>query len=548
MYWAPSCILYCIGAFYVGLVPIAVFVSAAIQRIAARSGPVEDLSSIPGVDRMRVPFLVTSLVCFFLYSLGKYTPFFALCWHAIPLLQRFISPQKCLLCAVLPLSCLAGIGMDWLARQADRASSEERTGRGVVSLWGAAIVFLLIGVGAAVCLVNDGEPGKAILRRFFNLGSVEPQFAHRIPWNVLLRDAVKLPIVGLISVVLLRLCAIRPGTRRIGAPLLAMVAFADLWVTNAYILEPGPAEILEKPPTHLAKLRPEGRLVRFFEYEHVVLDEVRRLMSNLPAGRSVEGLWPGRSIRSPSEVGPTLARLGREAVYNSWPAADKAFNVYPFCAMASSSVKDVLLRTVHPGVPPPMRERLLAMLNCDRIVMLPDLRQFFATGELGPTRLAILSPPFPRAWVVGGVRVLDTPDAVLEALIDSRFDPTSVALTDRTVSGSNDLAGLRPGRVVHGVTRFEYRPNAVGIEVQTAAPGLLVVSDTYDPGWLATVNGRQEPIYRVNHAFRGVRIPAGTSIVEMTYRPSSVRIGIAVSLVTLAGLIVVLLVRWPAAR
>src|SRR5207248_4565442 len=65
--------------------------------------------------------------------------------------------------------------------------------------------------------------------------------------------------------------------------------------------------------------------------------------------------------------------------------------------------------------------------------------------------------------------------------------------------------------------------------------------------WIATVNGAQTPIARVNGTFRGVRVPPGPFRVEMSYEPHTLRVAVAVSVfATLAvlGLIVIPL-GWP---
>jgi len=65
-----------------------------------------------------------------------------------------------------------------------------------------------------------------------------------------------------------------------------------------------------------------------------------------------------------------------------------------------------------------------------------------------------------------------------------------------------------------------------------------VLTDQDYPGWEATVDGTPTPILRANYAFRAVRVPAGTSIVEFQYRPRSVWLGGLITCSTLAALAV----------
>ena len=57
----------------------------------------------------------------------------------------------------------------------------------------------------------------------------------------------------------------------------------------------------------------------------------------------------------------------------------------------------------------------------------------------------------------------------------------------------------------------------------------LVLSDSWYPGWLATVDGVDVPIERANILFRAVRVPPGDHTVEFRYEPRSVSTGALVS-------------------
>ena len=73
------------------------------------------------------------------------------------------------------------------------------------------------------------------------------------------------------------------------------------------------------------------------------------------------------------------------------------------------------------------------------------------------------------------------------------------------------VAGLaepdRPAQV-----RVERRDQTrVEVSVQTGADGLLVLGDPWYPQWRVEVDGRPAELLRADHAFRGVRVPAGST-------------------------------------
>ena len=79
-------------------------------------------------------------------------------------------------------------------------------------------------------------------------------------------------------------------------------------------------------------------------------------------------------------------------------------------------------------------------------------------------------------------------------------------------------------------------PESLTIDVEAAAPGLLVVSQIYAEGWRATVDGEPVSILATNHSLQGIPIDAGRHVVELQYRPASLRIGLWISAIALASM------------
>ena len=80
---------------------------------------------------------------------------------------------------------------------------------------------------------------------------------------------------------------------------------------------------------------------------------------------------------------------------------------------------------------------------------------------------------------------------------------------------------------------LERLPNRLVLEVDTDADGILVLSEIDYPGWQATVDGRQVPILRANTLFRALPLQAGQHRIEMVFKPWTVFVGLAISVLTL---------------
>jgi uncharacterized membrane protein YfhO len=79
----------------------------------------------------------------------------------------------------------------------------------------------------------------------------------------------------------------------------------------------------------------------------------------------------------------------------------------------------------------------------------------------------------------------------------------------------------------------------VRINLETEGTRLLVVHDSWDRGWRATLDGEPVEIVPVNVLSRGVIVPAGEHRVEMWFRPRGTVMGAAGSLVGIAMCLIV---------
>jgi LPXTG-motif cell wall-anchored protein len=148
----------------------------------------------------------------------------------------------------------------------------------------------------------------------------------------------------------------------------------------------------------------------------------------------------------------------------------------------------------------------------------------------------------PRAFVVGGVETAATAEAAIGRFVDPKFPFRTTVVLDGP--GADEV----PERRVSAPSRAKVRvlpgdSSERNLEVNSSSAGWLVVLDSYDDGWSATVNGREERIHRADYAFRAVKVPAGRSVVAMHYRTPGLRLGTAVSLLGLLAALALLALR-----
>ncbi len=130
----------------------------------------------------------------------------------------------------------------------------------------------------------------------------------------------------------------------------------------------------------------------------------------------------------------------------------------------------------------------------------------------------------PRFFLVHAIRTAADEGDAAAILRSKTFDPRKEAVVEGPVSLPQDLNA--PGGAVVVV---EYGMRRVVLEAESPSEAWLVSSETHYPGWRAWVDGRVEPIYYTNLAFRGLHLAAGRHRVVFYFAPRILWWGAAVS-------------------
>jgi hypothetical protein len=143
---------------------------------------------------------------------------------------------------------------------------------------------------------------------------------------------------------------------------------------------------------------------------------------------------------------------------------------------------------------------------------------------------------FPRAWTVhSAVRLAS--DGEGRDMVEKRLSELKA-----TVFSREALPALTACSGEDQVSIHSQAPSEVSIGAVMNCAGLLVLSDTYYPGWDAWVDGKPARIHEVNFSMRGVAVPQGSHTVTFRYRPGSVYLGAAFSLFALLGTLALVVV------
>lgn len=220
---------------------------------------------------------------------------------------------------------------------------------------------------------------------------------------------------------------------------------------------------------------------------------------------------------------PFRVDMETEEVPVSWPS----FNNFDEIKTAGASI--TVNRAESDFWSPQNRSMMGVEFTIGRATSMPDAQEVFQ----GASGLKVFRNPhaFPRAWAVHDLaRVPTRPEG--QALIRDHVEEMhSKAFT----VGAGPPAGVAHCSAADTVLVKRYQPQYVSIEASMACDGMVVLSDTFYPGWNVTVDGKPARVWEVNLTMRGVLVPKGAHEIEYRYRPGSVYAGAVLSAIGIVG-------------
>ena len=452
-----------------------------------------------------IPFFLVLASISLVLALGTATPLFELLHTVMPGFSLFRAPARWLFLVSFSLAALAAYGAD---RLRDDLRPEERRRLSLVLLTGTVLASLLF---------------IAFVGRLYLIGGQQA-----LPDSQVIVYWATIAAVTYTTILLL----LHHGLANMLAYILVgAVVVVDLFFASRPLEfnQAFPAEIYEQSVTtqQLSQHWTDARYVSIAA-ERFPLESEEERYAELQ--ESLSDAWAQRAL--------TYDRYNEEFRPNvNLPLGMANADGHDGGILPSEDyavLRGALLND--PEIPPHMSLSLVEDLQLDaRLWGLLNVRYLVADheqSEPGPGWELIGQARQDGPWLFENRELLPRTFVVFETVVDEdplrlrTIDVARQALVDRPIP---ELVGGTGEPVT--ATIVSESPRRVEIQATTSQPGLLVLSDSYFPGWTATVNGSPREIHRVNVALRGVLLPSGEHTVVFTYQPRWFQIGVVVSLV-----------------
>ena len=134
--------------------------------------------------------------------------------------------------------------------------------------------------------------------------------------------------------------------------------------------------------------------------------------------------------------------------------------------------------------------------------------------------------------ITGGQQpVFADTNTTIRALLDPTFDPRRIVYLPPE---AKPFVTVTNASAVKILSR-DFRANRIELTVEAEQPALLVVAQSFYHPWRAYVDGKPVPLWRANHAFQALQIPAASHQVKLVYEDRRFQLGAAISGATLLG-------------
>ncbi len=137
------------------------------------------------------------------------------------------------------------------------------------------------------------------------------------------------------------------------------------------------------------------------------------------------------------------------------------------------------------------------------------------------------------AWVANNLDEINT-------ISDVNLSNTAVVSEEfRSLAGEITTADAPAFEDVIKLTN--YSPNKLTYQCETTSDRVAVFSEVWYPaGWIATIDGKPAEIFRANYTLRALKVPAGSKVIEMEFRPDSYYKGATYSRIASGALLILL--------
>jgi hypothetical protein len=417
------------------------------------------------------------------WAIALGTPVYHFLYHVIPGVNQLRATARATSLHAVALPCLAAIGLDVGLDHLVRSRSRRRAT--------AYIVLVAVAVLAFAVLLH------AYPRGLFSQGYMLRQYA-----GLLVPSGAGLVLAGI--------AILQPRRAPACAWLLAPVVALDLWIPYGRYntASVGPAPLSQSTAVTDFLRSHKGRFVAF---------QADELTGDTPIAYRIESLegYQSAIVKNYGDLFNQIENQGIGLRYsNAVPPLQQKRSL-------DSPILDLLgVRWVLTQTRPQALQGVSALAPAPRLVAPPDLI-YERPNALAPVTAVCLRP------------VGSEGDVLRQLAQEKREEIGRVALSTETVAGVDCTSVGDQLNAALEWSNIDIDGRVQGT-IRSHTASVVRVTETYYPGWRASVDGRPVPVLRLDHALLGAAVGKGTHRFSFSFHQDE--LGLTLPIAALAGL------------
>ncbi len=436
-----------------------------------------------GVRRRLFISFYLGVVLFGILALGKYGVFYDQLFNYLPGYGSIRFPVKFVFVVIFLISVLAAYAFDsLLTRYPGRLKNTKSTGPQLL-LPGVLIL-------AAVLIVYFKKPSGE-------------------SWTGYLFESI---LIFSAALTLLFFYLNKRLSRKMFTVLILLLVFSDLFMNNYFI-----------NPRLPAKIYSENLAIASY------------LKTNQQSSRTLLYLKPGQEVYI---YGESYDAAMEKALLTVYPNQNMTAGLYYVNGYDSLNPKVFTANYAELRNTP--RVRTLDLMSVKYIVTREDFNTKLLKKKKDYDGLKIYENIgfLPRCYFSASLKPFGDDPAAHKYLTGNEFNPHLETVV------------IKPGLFWDGkiiksgkntVLMQEEGPNKIRVRAELVNSGAVVLTDTFFPGWQAYIDGKNTEILLANGLFRSILSPPGKHEIVFKYEPLSLRLGVAITTITILVVFLVLI-------
>jgi len=176
------------------------------------------------------------------------------------------------------------------------------------------------------------------------------------------------------------------------------------------------------------------------------------------------------------------------------------------------------------------------VVNSNRLSGIPGYNEVYNDGIL-----SILQNKFAlnRVYLPRRIKIVNEENEALRGILEipSITGEQIIIETDSVAKSSFEPENFSDREdQTETVETVEYSSNRIELRAHLASDSWVILTDTFYPGWKATIDGQFEAIIvPANYVFRAIYVPKGLHKIVFQYKPKYFSVSLMVALITLLG-------------